>query len=155
MDLLGRKLGMKKGMVFKTLIDEMNHTIGLAKEIEVLVPLAETLEKTVLELGATAMDLGMAAMSEKFETAFAHASPFLEVTGDVVLAWMHLRRAFAAAQKLEVGDALKEKDRSFYTGIITCARFFVDTVLPVTHGKMTSIRGLSNAALDMEDKAYG
>jgi len=151
MDLLGRKLGMKKGMVFKSLLDEMGKTIAKAKETEALVSLAGILEKAVLDLGATAMDIGGAAMSERFETAFAHASPFLEVTGDVVLGWMHLMRALTASGKI----AGKKKDQTFYMGIITSARFYLETVLPVTAGKTASIRALSDAALEMEDKAYG
>jgi len=35
------------------------------------------------------------------------------------------------------------------------ACFYMEIVLPVTAGKMKSIRGLSHAALVMEDKAYG
>lgn len=113
--------------------------------------MAGILEKAVMDLGATAMEIGGAAMSERFETAFAHASVFLEVTGDLVLGWMHLMRACAAAAKTD----LKKKDQSFYTGIVTSARFYMETVLPVTAGKTASIRALSDAALAMEDKAYG
>ncbi|HCY84921.1 MAG TPA: acyl-CoA dehydrogenase [Desulfobacteraceae bacterium] len=153
MDLLGRKLGMKKGMVFAALMEEMNAAIAQARDFETLSPMADALDKAVRELGATAMDLGMTAMSERFETAFAHASPFLEITGDVVMGWLHLRRAVTAEQKLAA--AKKKADQVFYGGIVTCARFFIDTVLPVTQGKMASVRGLSSAALDMDDKAFG
>lgn len=156
MDLLGRKLGMNKGMVFKSLLDEIAGTITQARDFPDLAPLADCLEKSVQDLGATAMDLGMAALSEKFESAFAHASPFLEVVGDVVMGWMHLWRACAAEDKLKNGSKPpKGKEKAYYTGVLTCARFYIETVLPVTAGRMASIRGLSNAALQMEDKAYG
>ncbi|WDP89988.1 MAG: acyl-CoA dehydrogenase [Desulfobacter sp.] len=151
MDLLGRKLGMKKGMVFKLLLDEMGKTVSHANGFPELVPLAKAVETSAAALGETAMDLGMAALSEGFETAFAHAHPFLEVTGDVVLGWMHLMRACAAA----AAAGGKKKDQVFYSGVVTTARFYMETVLPVTAGKMKSIRGLSDAALVMEDKAYG
>ncbi len=153
MDLLGRKLGMKKGMVFTGLVEEMGKTIMAAKKIVSLTPLADKREKSVNRFGVTALCLGTAAMSEKYSSAFAHAHPFLEITGDVTLGWMHLWRAIIASHSLET--AKKEKEKSFYRGIITSATFFIETVLPVTDGRMMSVQGLSSAALDMEDQSFG
>ncbi|MCP4718997.1 MAG: acyl-CoA dehydrogenase, partial [Desulfobacteraceae bacterium] len=153
MDLLGRKLGMNKGMVFKGLLEEMGKTIIAAKKIDSLAPLADKLEKSVNRFGMTALGLGTAAMSEKYASAFAHAHPFLEITGDVVLGWMHLWRAMTASHCFDI--ATKEKDKSFYQGIITSAIFYIETVLPITHGRMMSVQGLSSAALDMEEQAFG
>jgi len=162
MDLLGRKLGMEKGMVFMGLLDEMGRTITQARKIPSLVSLAGILEKIVNAFGKTAMDIGTAALSEKYETAFAHAHPFLEVTGDVALGWMHLWRAMAATQALDKLDKLDKlekaghkKDKEFYQGIVFSATFYMETVLPLTKGRMISIQGLSSAALDMEDMAFG
>ncbi|MBU0971593.1 MAG: acyl-CoA dehydrogenase [Proteobacteria bacterium] len=153
MDLLGRKLGMKKGMVFTGLLAEMGKTILAAKKSDTLAPLADRLEKSVNAFGLTALGLGTAAMSEKYAAAFAHAHPFLEVAGDVILGWMHLWRAVAANKALDT--VKKEKDRIFYQGIITMATFYMETILPITHGRMKSVQGLSGAALDMEDAAFG
>jgi len=152
MDLLGRKLGMKKGKVFTGLLEEMGKTIAAAKKIDSLAPLADKLETIVKTFGATAMGLGTAAMSEKYAAAFAHAHPFLEITGDVTLGWMHLWRAITADHCLET--AKKEKDKGFYRGIITTARFYIETVLPVTQGRMKSVHGLSTAAVDMEEVGF-
>ncbi|MBU0971289.1 MAG: acyl-CoA dehydrogenase [Proteobacteria bacterium] len=153
MDLLGRKLGLQKGLVFKGLVNEMGKTIATAKKIPLLAPLAVSLEQTITIFGATALALGTTALSEKYAHAFAHAHPFLEITGDVVLGWMHLWRAIAANRSLDT--VTKEKDKIFYQGIITVARFYMETVLPITHGRMTSVQGLSGAALDMADQAFG
>ena len=57
MDLLGRKLGMEKGMVFKGLLDEMGRTITEAGKIPSLVSLAEILEKIVNTFGKTDLDM--------------------------------------------------------------------------------------------------
>lgn len=135
------------------LLGEMGKTIAAAKKIDSLAPLAGKLEKSVNTFGETALGLGAAAMSEKFAAAFAHAHPFLEVTGDVTLGWMHLWRAIIANSSLET--AKKEKDKGFYQGIITSATFYIETVLPLTHGRMRSVLGLSTAAVDMEDVSFG
>ncbi|MCP3871577.1 MAG: acyl-CoA dehydrogenase [Desulfobacteraceae bacterium] len=153
MDLLGRKLGMEKGMVYTNFLGEINKIISAAKEKESLIALAKMLEKQVNALGLTAMTIGGAAMSENYATAFANAHPFLEVTGDVALGWMHLWRALTAKNALENNP--KEKDRIFYQGVVTAARFYIETVLPVTFGKMKSVQALSDASLAMDEAAFG
>ena len=50
------------------------------------------------------------------------------------MGWMHLWRALTAIKALEKKKTRK-KDQLFYKGIVTCARFYMETVLPVTHGK--------------------
>ena len=153
MDFLGRKLGMKKGLVFKGLLDEMGRTIAGAKKIELLKPMAESLAKSVETLGMTALGLGGAAMSGKYATAFAHAHPFLESTGDVVMGWMHLWRALTAVNALE--QKTRKKNQAFYEGIVVCARFYMDAVLPVAQGRMASVQALSDAALNMDEASFG
>jgi len=152
MDFLGRKLGMKKGLVFKSLLDEMGRTIADAKKVESLKSMAESFARAVEVLGMTAMGLGGAAMSEKYAAAFAHAHPFLEATGDVVMGWMHLWRATTAVTALE--KKTRKKDQAFYGGVITCARFYMEAVLPVAQGRMASIQALSDAALNMDEASF-
>ena len=78
------------------------------------------------------MHMGKTAMSEKVLTAFAFSYPFMEVTGDVVMAWMLLWRAKIAAEKLETA---KKKDVPFYNGQLKIAQYFCNTVLPTTWEK--------------------
>ena len=153
MDFLGRKLGMKKGQLFKSLLAEMEKTIADARKINSLTPLADALAKAVDALGILAWEIGGAAMSAKYAVAFAHAHPFLEVTGDVVLGWMHLWRALTAVNALE--KETRKKNKVFYEGVVTCARFYMETVLSTAQGKMASVRALSDAALGMDDASFG
>ncbi len=152
MDLLGRKLGMNKGKAIMDLMGEMQKTIAQAKEHEALAAEAAEVEKALNKLGEVAMDLGGKAMSEQVMQAFAHAYPFMDVCGDVAVAWMLLWRASVAAQKLEKA---KKKDKPFYNGQIKSLEFFVHTVLPVTQGKMRSILKTNGAAVDMEEDGFG
>ncbi len=152
MDFLGRKLGMKKGMVFKNLLNEMGKTAAAAMKIETLKPLAESFAGSVKDLGKTAMVIGSAAMSEKYAAAFANSHPFLEAAGDVIMGWMHLWRALAAVNALE--KKTKKKDQIFYQGVITCARFYMETVLPLTMGRMASVQALSDTALTMDEASF-
>jgi len=151
MDFLGRKLGLKKGKPFMDLLGEMNKTIAAAKEIEELETLAGKLELAVNKLGEVAMHMGMTAMSEKVLDAFAMAHPFLDITGDVCLAWLELWRATTAASKIEKA---KKKDLAFYQGQIKTAQYFITWVLPSTMGKMEALQGNIPSIMEMPDAAF-
>ncbi len=151
MDLLGRKLGMNKGKPVMDLMGEIQKTTAAAKEIEALNPLAVDLEKALNKLGEVAMHLGTLAMSPDVKTAFAYACPFMEVCGDVVMAWMLLWRASIAAPKL----GKKKKDDAYYQGQIKTAEFFIKTVLPATQGKFRSILSNCAAAVEMDEASFG
>jgi hypothetical protein len=152
MDLLMRKLGRLKGKVFHYLLDEIRKTIAQAGEIQDLKDLAVDLESMVNRLGDTAAHMGQIAKSPELKVALAHSTPFLHAMGDTIMGWMLLWRAVVATSKL--GKA-KGKDLSFYKGQIKTAEFFVKTVLPVTMGKMDSIKGSCSAAIDMEEDGFG
>ena len=166
MDLLGRKLGMKKGALFMGFLGEVQKTTAVAKKIEGLEPLADAVDESLHRLGNLAMTLGKMAMSEDYKVAFAHASPFLEVTGDIIMAWMLLWRASVAAPKLaEIikgaeGDARsiiigKNKNAAFYDGQVKSAEYFIQSILPATLGKIVSIEAGSKAVVDIPETGFG
>jgi len=166
MDLLGRKLGMKQGAVFMNLLGEMQKTADRAGSMPILKDLAARLKKTIDRLGETALHLGTAAMSPKMRTAFAYAKPFMDVVGDVCLAWMHVWRASVAATRLEkiVGSldpanrmqkAAQNREAAFYEGVLQTARFYINAVVPVTVGKMIAISSGDTAVLDIPEASLG
>ncbi len=165
-DLLGRKLQMKKGINFQYLISEMKATISDAQNILVLKDYANQLEITVDRLNEVTLNLSSKLMSDQILSAFAYAHPLLEVIGDVVMGWMHLWRSCIAAPKLEKlagslessvrrDKAANNKEIAFYEGILTTTEYFITTILPVTHGHMESISVLNSAIVEMPDLAYG
>ncbi|MBC2717625.1 MAG: acyl-CoA dehydrogenase [Desulfobacteraceae bacterium] len=166
MDLLGRKMGMKKGAIFMQFLGEIQKVIAQAKETKGLEGLAELLETAVNRLGGVAMHIGQTAMSLDFKVAFSHAMPFLDVMGDVIMGWMLLWRANVSAPKLaEIlgdleGDARiekinKNKNAAFYEGQVKSAEYFIQTIIPVTLGKMTSIEASSKAIVEIPEVSFG
>jgi hypothetical protein len=153
MDLLVRKLGMAKGRVFMNFLGEIQKTITLARETEELAEITAKVERAANRLGEVALQIGKSALSPQFKVAFAHAFPFLEVMGDVVMAWMLLWRAVLAKQKLEGGA--KKKDVDFYEGQLKTAEFFIQTILPTTMGKMNSIVKGNGSAIEISEAAFG
>ncbi|MFH2092665.1 MAG: acyl-CoA dehydrogenase [Pseudomonadota bacterium] len=153
MDLLGRKLGLNKGKAFADLVSEIQKTIDNTRGLDSLGAMADNLKITLNQLLKTAQSLGKDLGNEHILIAFSYARPFLDVTGDTLMAWMLLWRAGIAAQKL--AENPKKKDIPFYQGQISSARFFINTVLPVTRGKMETIQSKDASALDIADVSFG
>jgi len=153
MDLLGRKLGMNKGKPIMDLMGEIQNTIATAKAHAKVDAYAGEVETALNKLGDVALHLGKTAMSAEILTAFAHAYPFMEVAGDVVMSWLLLWRATIAAEKLENGA--KKKDVAFYEGQLKSVEFFVHCVLPVTLGKMDAILATNSAVVEIEEDSFG
>ena len=153
MDLLGRKLGRKQGRLFMDLLGEMKKTVADGKSVPRTAPLARKLDASVDMLGETAMRIGMAAMGPDLHKAFSFACPFLDVTGDVCMAWMLLWRAVLASRALEKGAGAKET--LFYEGQVKSAQFFIEAVLPVTMGRMAAIDAMSGAVVEIPEAAFG
>jgi hypothetical protein len=166
MDLLGRKVGMRKGAVFMDFLQEIEQTIQSAGEIPALGNMATAVEHARARLSEVAIHLGRTAISPQLKVAFAHAHPFLDVMYDVVMAWMHLWRATVALPKLEKLAAgsdvatvkqkvAKNKDAAFYDGQLKSAEFFIHTILPTTLGKMNAILAGNPAAVEIDERSFG
>jgi hypothetical protein len=166
MDLLGRKLGMKNGAVFMNFLQEIQKVTGQAKKVKGLEHLANRVDEAVNRLGEIALHLGKTVLSPDFKVAFAYAKPFLDVMGDVCMAWMLLWRATIAVPKLEklaggldpgarVAKAAKNKDLVFYEGQFQSARYFINSLLPITMGKMNAIEAGDPASVEIPEAAFG
>jgi hypothetical protein len=153
MDLLGRKLTMKNGKLFADLMDEIQHTVTEARKLTAIQPLADRVEAAVDRLIRVADHIRRIAASPDAPNAFAFACPFLDVTGDVAMAWMLLWRAMLSVNKLST--AARKADVAFYQGQVKSAEFFIRTVLPVTFGRMASILDTCGAAMEISNESFG
>ncbi len=153
MDLLGRKLAMKNGKLFAGLLDEIQQTVTDAKKLTSIRTLADRVEAAVEKLIRVRDHICQIAGSQEAPVAFAFACPFLDVTGDVTMAWMLLWRAMLAAEKPSTGA--RKGDVSFYQGQVKSAEFFIRSILPVTFGRMDSILDTCGAAVEISDESFG
>ncbi len=73
------------------------------------------------------------------------------VLGDVVCAWLLLRQAEVALEKLggEPG-----KDRAFYEGKVAAAQFFAQNVLPKISAERAIAEGIDLALMDLDESAF-
>ena len=67
---------------------------------------------------------------------------------------MLLWRATVSQSKLNNG-CKKKKDMAFYTGQIKTAKYYINTVLPITSGKIKAIANMDPTVVEMEDAYFG
>ena len=149
MDFIGRKLGMNKGQAFLALVSEMEKIVKSAMAQSTLIPLAEQFKKAIEQFTLTVQHIVQLTGSNDFSTAFVYAHPLMEVTGDLVMAWMLLWRASIALPRIS-----DPKQGAFYEGQVKSAEYFIRNVLPVTLGKMEGIRNSNDSALSIRDEAF-
>ncbi len=152
MDLLFRKLGQDGGRPIQDLAEEIRATIDSAAAVERTAGMADDIERALIRLEDVGRHLGMTAMAGQVPLAAAHAHPFLEVCGDVIVGWMLLWRARVAAEALAAGA--KPKDEAFYDGQVRSAEFYTQNMLPVVLGRMEVILSGSSVVVDIPEEAF-
>ncbi|RTL63852.1 MAG: acyl-CoA dehydrogenase [Pseudonocardiaceae bacterium] len=81
-----------------------------------------------------------------------HSVRFLTAVGDLLVAWLLLRQATVALEKLD-GD-VPAKDQAFYEGKIGAAHFFAKTVLPRLTADRKIVENTDNALMELPEAAF-
>jgi alkylation response protein AidB-like acyl-CoA dehydrogenase len=146
MDLLGRKVVMKGGASFKALLSEVARTLEQARSIPALKDMTDRVEAALHALVATTQHL--VKVSGDVALFMSHASPYLQMFSQVVVAWQLLWRALVAQRAIEKGTA----EEGFYRGKIAAAQFYVLNELPGVHATAGIIQGGERVALDCREE---
>jgi alkylation response protein AidB-like acyl-CoA dehydrogenase len=169
MDLLGRKLRLQGGAIFKFLLGEIDKTIKEALKEEIHIQYAEIVKETRTNIAKAAGHLEELLLEGKVQEAYLCATPFLDAVGDTLLGWMHFSQLMIAYKKLsEIYDEKKakskedklkvmkdNKDAAFYSGKIHSARFFITKILPIQKAKIETIINNDIDALEIQDISFG
>ncbi|WP_319409452.1 acyl-CoA dehydrogenase [uncultured Desulfosarcina sp.] len=164
-DLVFRKIIANRKVNLNNLMARMDETIRAAEAMEELKPHAASVKAAKQDLVGIVEHFDRWAADGKHVDIYAKASPFLEAMGDVVLAWLHLWQLTVAQPKLAAAlggvpkaDSLKalamKKADAFYFGKVSSARFFIDTLLKTTRGKLEELTSLADPVVEMFDKAF-
>ncbi len=161
LDLLGRKLTTKAGLYFRQMLQNIQAFIKEHKEHINLNKEIAFLEKEVGEWSRVTMQLGMKGMSGDRRYPVLCATPYLELTGNIIAAWSLLRQAVLAHDMLEARYAdtdsedwetrdilyQEDPDARYYFNKIETARFFTYNVLPKNRGIVATIDSEDRSAL--------
>jgi alkylation response protein AidB-like acyl-CoA dehydrogenase len=151
LDLLGRKLGMKKGLYFMNLLGETQAQVAKAKGNENLKAEAEIVEKALNACAATAMQFSQLIRSNPFIPLVA-AADFLNCLSEALCGWFHIWMANVATEKLSAGPIDKEK--AFYTGKIEGAKFFINRTTALVPAKCETLTKDEISCIRIPDEAF-
>ncbi|MDD5711922.1 MAG: acyl-CoA dehydrogenase [Smithellaceae bacterium] len=153
LDLVGRKLGMKKGAYFMTLLGEMNATVAKYKGLDGLADIAADVQAAGNTLAETSMFFASSAKAGKFMIPVSNAYPFMMMMGRIVIAWLLLWEAGVATAKL-AGIDKDSADGIYLKGKVSTARYFIKHVLPEIDGVVRAIKSEDLSMLDIAEEAF-
>ena len=154
MDLIGRKLAMEKGKIFRNWLDGVSGFVHESRKTDLfkleLDLLEEALEKVV------EMSLGfMRWMKEgKLDLIPLAGTRFLDCMSEVVISQLLLEQGFIAHGRLSDGG-LSEADRCFYRGKVDTVRYYCRNFLPQVFGRARMIGLEDMTAVAMDEACLG
>lgn len=167
LDLIGRKLGMKKGAYFMALLGEMNSTIDRFKDLD---GIAGDVQNAVNKLAEMGLYFASCGKEGKFLVPINNAYPFLMMMGKIVSAWFMLWQAGVAQDKLNIlikGSGIdpadkaalaafikNNKDAAFYSGKIYSTQYFVKNVLPEIDSAAVAIKNEDMSILEIAEESF-
>lgn len=147
LDLLGRKVSMQKGALFKAISAEVAATIGKVRlaELPDLQDYTVQLEEIWARIGRVTTTLYEAGDMNK---TLANASLYLEAVGHTVVAWMWLEQALVAGKAVTTATG---DDKNFYLGKLQACRYFFQWELPKVPQQLDLLASIDTTTLDMQD----
>jgi butyryl-CoA dehydrogenase len=141
LDLLGRKVSIQQGALFKAVSEEVAATVAKARAAGCpdLSDHAGQLEALWGRIGQVTATLYGAGDMNK---TLANASLYLEAVGHVVIAWMWLEQALVAAPA---------GDDDFYRGKLQACRYFFNWELPKSAQQLDLLETIDTTTLDMRE----
>jgi len=163
MDLLGRKVSMAGGKLFLNFLALLGEFIESQRSHATLGKHIGRLEKAKDTLAHVTIGFGKTGASGDMVYPVLHACPYLEMFGDVVVAYLLLGEAVIAQEKFdaicreksadsaEARKALCEEDAEarFYWGKVCSAEFFTTQILPRVNARAESIESGSRSAMEV------
>jgi len=160
LDLLGRKVAMHDGALFKAFGAELRKTVRKVRGSVARPGAVAGVDAEVEALGAgllshaDALDQAWQAVEQVTQKLYAvgdmnktlaNASIYLEAVGHVVVAWIWLQQALLAA------GALGGADHDFYRGKLQACRYFFRWELPKVAPQLELLASIDTTTLDMQD----
>ncbi|QBI21391.1 acyl-CoA dehydrogenase [Egibacter rhizosphaerae] len=154
-DLFFRKIGKDQGQTLTALLTEIQEFAkgdagngALEAERARLVSALEDVQQT---LGTMVGFLGHESGRGVYLVGLT-TTPFLFSLAELVIGWLHLRHAETALAALESGQA-DDRDRAFYEGKVSSARWFVREVLPQLAARREVAAHADLDVMDLADEA--
>ena len=164
LDLLGRKISGKGGLLLISYLMQMNEFITEHKEHGLLGPYVLKLEKVRDALSHVVMHFQKVGMDGDIYYPVLNATSFMDMFGTITLSYLLLQQAAIAEKRLSdiyhAASATTDKQKAaviqnnpeakFYDGKLHSMRFFIDNNLPHAHATADTILSGNRSPLDVE-----
>jgi len=169
LDLVGRKLGQRKGADVMNMFGEIHASISKLKRIEDLKSHVACLEEACNALIDLTMHFAQLGKSAGFLMPVLNATPYLEILGDVVIGHFLMQAAGIADEKLNaiymergVGESKGKKralthedpDVAFYYGKNAAAKFYAIDVLSTVKSRCEAIKFGERVPIEMPEESF-
>lgn len=170
MDLVMRKLNQEGGKNFRNLVAEMTGAIGKYGSLPQMAGLTPKFEDAVNVLTSTVEHFNECIKNKKFMVPVINSYPFLNLTGNVMSAWLLYWQAGIASEKLAglaqaAGFTISDKDKmkqliegnkdaAFYNAKVLTASFFISNVLPQALAIKQCIEAGDMSAMKMDEEHF-
>jgi alkylation response protein AidB-like acyl-CoA dehydrogenase/uncharacterized membrane protein len=152
LDLLGRKLGMKKGLYFMNLLALAKIDIDEAKKIDAFKKEAEVVETALNACAESAMAFAKMIKVTPYVPLIG-ACDFLNCLGDALVGWLHIKMALVAIPKFFAADT-GELDKAFYRGKIEGARFFINRITGLVPGHLDNLKQDEQSCMNIPEESF-
>ena len=152
MDLLGRKVTMKKGAAAKIYLEEIQKAVEEASVSEDLKLYASQLDEAVtLWKTVTNGLLGIAAKGE-IDLFLADATLYLEFSGIICLAWQWLMQGIAVMKMIQ--NSPSGNDMNFAEGKMFTMKYFFEYELTKIQGLSARLKNADGLTLKMKPEFF-
>lgn len=155
-DFFFRKVVRDQGQALTALSEEIKKFLAEAQGGEELAAAREQLAKAAVDLEAIVgtMLTDLAATEKDVKNIYKvglNTTRFLMASGDVVIAYLLLRSAVVASDKLAGASA---KDKAFYEGKIAAAKFFTTNILPNVAVQRDLAEAIDLSVMELDESAF-
>lgn len=145
LDLLARKVPHNGLAGYMACLAAIESTIAEAKQSTKLNQYAEELEAAVATLKQVTEFLLGSMLEKNIDLVLANSVKYLDLFGNVVIAWIWLMQGVVAARAIEQGP--HADDENFYNGKLQAMRYFFNYELP-------DINTWAKLLLTLDDTCY-
>jgi hypothetical protein len=149
-DLLGRKTTMLQGKPAQLFAAELTKTMQNASIHPELQPLTDALQKAAYKAQKVTAHLLTIAQTDT-EAYLSDATLYLEMMGNIAIAWQWLRQATVAQAALKANATL---DADFYKGKIMTAKYFFEYELVKVDGLTKRLMSAEKVTIEMQSSWF-
>jgi len=168
LDLVGRKLTIKQGQLFKNASKAADEILSKVRKNFRLRDLVRTYDEAQDSLIQLTKFFGLKFITDEFHVPILYAKPYLDLFGEVIMGFLLIWQAHLADRRLEEiyqdhgakDEASRKKllsenrSAAFYFGKIASARFFANQVLTQASGKARGIMNNDKSPLEIPEEGF-